>query len=93
VPPPGPANDVVIDALNLLSVASVHGCPQGEILQAIHDQVVSYRWYMELDSDFFKRLHSLLTRQEGWLETHFEILIRQYNEYIALLSKVPVLVN
>jgi fermentation-respiration switch protein FrsA (DUF1100 family) len=52
--------------MHLLAVASVHGRPQGEILQAIHswvitlDLVVPYWWC--------QRLYSLLTREKVQLE-------------------------
>jgi len=45
----GPAGIPSIDEMHLLAVASVHGRPQGEILQAIHTWAVLYStsvtWY------------------------------------------------
>ena len=58
---PGPARNEHIDKRNLLVVASVHGRPQGDILQAIHDHVVSHGW---LDSDWQQTLRYLLTHRE-----------------------------
>jgi hypothetical protein len=37
----GPAQDQHVDERNLLAVASVHGRPQGEILQAFHNHFLS----------------------------------------------------
>jgi hypothetical protein len=37
----GPAQDQQVDERNLLAVASVHGRPQGDILQAFHIHFLS----------------------------------------------------
>ena len=43
----GPAQDQEIDEMNLLAVASVHGHPQGEILQAFHTCFKALgRWFV-----------------------------------------------
>lgn len=50
--------------MNLLAVASVHGHPNGEILQAIHNHVVSYPYPIIFDSEWYERLRRLLTRKQ-----------------------------
>jgi hypothetical protein len=60
----GPAGDRYVDEKNLSIVASVHGHPQGEVLQAIHNHVVSYPWSQSLGSPWFQRLYYLLTHKE-----------------------------
>jgi hypothetical protein len=40
---PGPVQNQDIDERNLLATASVHGHPQGEILQVFHRHVISCR--------------------------------------------------
>jgi len=74
----GPAQNQEIDKTNLLAVASVHGQPQGEILQAIHSH--GPQW-----AEYFRYA---LTRN-GLLKEDYLILTRHYNN-VTLLSKVSV---
>ena len=60
----GPAGSQHGDEMNLLAVASVHGHPNGEILQAIHNHVVSYPYPIIFDSEWYERLRRLLTRKQ-----------------------------
>jgi hypothetical protein len=50
----GPARDRQVDERNLLAVASVHGRPQEEILQAFRTILLSYNWG--------RYFHKILTR-------------------------------
>jgi hypothetical protein len=52
--------------MHLLAVASVHGRPQGEILQAIHNWVISRGL---LPDWWYQIFYSLLTREEVQLES------------------------
>jgi hypothetical protein len=49
----GPAQDQHIDEWNLQAVASVHGRPQGEILQALYNNLPLFNY---LPSDFRQTL-------------------------------------
>jgi hypothetical protein len=51
--------------MHLLAVASVHGRPQGEILEAIHSRVISLGL---LPNWWYKDICSLLTREKVQLE-------------------------
>jgi len=83
----GPSGNPYVDEMNLLAVASVHGRPQGEILQAIHRCVISFDLLFDEWYPFFC---ACLTREKEWLKAHFSILVRQYDDYVALLAKVSV---
>ena len=50
-----------IDEMHLLAVASVHGRPQGEIIQTIHAWVVPRR---QLNDEWYKEVCFLLTREK-----------------------------
>ena len=61
----GPAGIPRIDETHLLAVASVHGRPQGEILQVIHSYVVSNDW---MSAQWYQDVCFLLTRRRVRLE-------------------------
>ena len=64
----GPVGIQHFDEMNVLAVASVHGQPQGEILEAIHNHIISHPNPLVLDSKFYRRLCYILTHEEVQLE-------------------------
>jgi hypothetical protein len=62
----GPSGNPHIDEMNLLAVASVHGRPQGEILQAIHNWVIPFG--LSIPNWWYYTFSNLLTHDLVQLE-------------------------